>query len=788
MLDLYKGQTLSSRFLLVEKLGQGRASEVWLAEDQGLETQVALKIFSPELFSDPNLIDLIKNECRTARTLTHPNIVTLYDFHLTEFAFISMAFSGRDNLDGHLRQTGHLSEKEAIEKLLPVANALSYAHQSGVVHRDLKATNVLFNMQGEPLLTDFGMAAIILPGKGTMDSDNKNALAAMSPQQLQKVGPDPADDLYGFGALLYEVLSGQPLFYPDITADKILHAPPMPVNRILAGKKVVQHISPDLDELINRLLLKDPLDRPARMEDVIAALQQVLQGYQQAFLPTQKPTTSSFSRDRQKVSSVFEPPPQSDQPKKIPITFLVLLAIVVLGAGMWGVQYLMRHPVQMVDSHEALKPKMPPVESPPVPAPPAADLLQQKKLELARQEAENALGDYLRIKNELDAKGVVHWGGADYQAALQIGAAAEAHMLQKDFEAAAKGFVEATNGLGQVSLHSADALKQALADGTLALAHGEGESARQHFKVALMIDPDNSEAQKKWQRAQKIEEVMRLIAAGDTFEQEGNLTDARDAYQKALALDSESDAARQALDQIRDKIRLRRFQDLMSQGMAALHNQKLARAQQLFLKARKLNPGSRAVQDALLQVDSAMRLAQIEQLQKKASAAEQTEHWAQAVAAYQQVLALDANIQFAVQGLQRTQKLLQLSTQVQHFIENPSILASDRGLDEAKQLLQEAQQHAPSTPIYQKRLQKLDKTIASYQTPVKLTITSDNATQVAVYKIGRLGAFQRKELSLRPGNYTIVGSRIGYKDVRHRLQVKPGTDTVQINVICKELI
>ena len=165
--------------------------------------------------------------------------------------------------------------------------------------------------------------------------------------------------------------------------------------------------------------------------------------------------------------------------------------------------------------------------------------------------------------------------------------------------------------------------------------------------------------------------------------------------------------------------------------------------------------------------------------------AEQTENWEQALASYQKVLGLDGNIRFAVQGTARAQDYIRINKRMSFFLEKPDALESDRQLQNALALLDETEGFETRGPRLSARIDQLKTLVEAAQTPVHLTIESDNLTEVAVYKVGKFGRFTVHELTLRPGIYTVVGSRKGYQDVRKIFRVEPGQPPQRISVICK---
>jgi len=187
-------------------------------------------------------------------------------------------------------------------------------------------------------------------------------------------------------------------------------------------------------------------------------------------------------------------------------------------------------------------------------------------------------------------------------------------------------------------------------------------------------------------------------------------------------------------------------------------------------------------------VDQAIRLARIETLREKALAAEQSEDWQRALESYVAVLEMDAAIQFAARGKVRSLEQIRLTKRINFYLKKPGVLESNRHLGNALILLQEALETEPKGPRLTAQVEKLDQLVKMAQTPVKVTLESDNLTEVAVYKVGKLGRFYTLDLDLRPGTYTVVGTRNGYKDVRQEIAVEAGKNQVRITVKCREMI
>jgi len=287
------------------------------------------------------------------------------------------------------------------------------------------------------------------------------------------------------------------------------------------------------------------------------------------------------------------------------------------------------------------------------------------------------------------------------------------------------------------------------------------------------------------EKAEKLEAVTRLIASGKNHEENNRLAFALADYQEALKLDPVSRTAEKALNRVKEQIAGQQFQKLMSDGLTAYHDGKYQHAGTKLLKAKSFRPDSREVKEALLQVDEAIRLDKIEKLRRNAMAAEQAEDWGQALKSYLTVLKIDPNISFALLGKERSLERIRISKRMSFFLQKPETMESNQQLQNAVLVIEEAEKLQSKGPRLKARLDELKALVVAYRTPVKVVIDSDNLTEIAVYKIGKLGRFTTRELSLRPGKYTVVGSRNGYKDIRRQIIVKPGQKALRITVICK---
>jgi tetratricopeptide (TPR) repeat protein len=484
--------------------------------------------------------------------------------------------------------------------------------------------------------------------------------------------------------------------------------------------------------------------------------------------------------------------PRYQYPLKV---FAVIFALVglLLGGGLLF-HYLSKNLVHMAeapDENAVLAPKKANVTGELPTGGVVPELVQTadpEQLALEKESAEQKLADFLHGKKELDEKGGKEWGGDLYAGMIQLGQEADALFINKEYSSASNKYEEALTKANELAGQTDDVLARLMEEGRIALSEGDAERAQQNFSMALMIDPANEFAHRNLERAKKIEAVLQLIDSAKRYEKTNNLSFALTDYQEALGLDPESDHARKGFRRVKGLIAGEQFQQFMSSGFAALHKSEYEVARAGFLEAQSFKPDSREVQDALAQVDQAIRLARIEALREKALTAEQSEDWQRALESYVAVLEMDAAIQFAARGKVRSLEQIRITKRINFYLMKPGVLESDRHLENALFLLHEALETEPKGPRLTAQVKKFDKLVRVAQTPVNVTLESDNLTEVAVYKVGKLGRFYTRDLDLRPGTYTVVGTRNGYKDVRQKIAVKAGKNQVRITVKCREMI
>ena len=287
------GQEIA-HYKITDKLGEGGMGTVYRAEDTKLRRQVALKFLPPELAADPAARRRLLKEAQVASRLNHPNIATIYEVRDTdEMPFIAMELVGGESLKDMLER-GAMPANKLLAIAHDIADGLEAAHAGGVLHRDLKPANVMVNDEGRIKILDFGLA--VITGRERSPDESPDAFMTrsrtqwstggtvpyMPPEQLRGETTDVRGDVFSFGVLLYECLSGRYPF-PGTNAIDMMHAimnkPPAPI------KDLVPDVSPQWEQNIERCLAKHPDDRFQTVKELRVA-------FRQADQPQKAPTKS----------------------------------------------------------------------------------------------------------------------------------------------------------------------------------------------------------------------------------------------------------------------------------------------------------------------------------------------------------------------------------------------------------------------------------------------------------------------------------------------------------------
>jgi serine/threonine-protein kinase len=321
------------RYTIQEEIGRGGMARVYRAQDSQLKRIVAIKVLLPQLAVDPEFAQRFEREAVTAANLRHPNIVTIYDVGEQDgLRYIAMEYVRGHTLHTIIEERGALGLGYAIPIIGPVAAALDYAHRQGAVHRDIKPQNIMIDVDGRVLLTDFGIAQAPDGSSGGQRLTRTGIFMGtpeyISPEQASAQRVDGRSDLYSLGIATYEVITGNVPFSGATPQLIVAHAqtPPPPITT------QDRDLPPELDLLMARILAKRPDQRFATGAAFVDQLRNVARQHGlavasprqlAALVPSAASAgTSTIARSRQPLPPAASPPPVvprvgSDEPTQV---------------------------------------------------------------------------------------------------------------------------------------------------------------------------------------------------------------------------------------------------------------------------------------------------------------------------------------------------------------------------------------------------------------------------------------------------------------------------------------
>src|SRR6202453_4657677 len=264
------GTIVDGRYRVISRLGSGGMADVYLAQDQLLGRDVAVKVLHHHFAEDQEFVERFRREASSAAALSHPNIVAIFDRgEWNGTYYIAMEYVAGRSLKEIVRERGALEPAAAIDIVVQILQAARFAHKRGVIHRDLKPHNVIIDEEGRARVTDFGIARAGASDM-TLTGSIMGTAQYLSPEQAQGLVVSAASDLYSVGVILYELLTGAVPFEGETAvaiAFKQVSAEPLAPSALRPG------LPASLDAVVLRALAKDPAQRYADADALIAALE-----------------------------------------------------------------------------------------------------------------------------------------------------------------------------------------------------------------------------------------------------------------------------------------------------------------------------------------------------------------------------------------------------------------------------------------------------------------------------------------------------------------------------------
>ena len=816
MLELKQGTQLADRYTLVRRLGGDSETHTWLARDRLTRASVALKISD----GDRQSSDKLRAEWQANIRLMHAHIVRAFEFHAEpEVAFFSQQF-----IDGP--DFGVLSGLPVADVLGPVGllvDALAYVHAKGVVHRDIKASNVLFDGNGAPYLSDFGVAC----AAGQIGTGG--SLIAQSPQSLDGQPASAADDVFALGSLIFELIAGRPPWSSADFTKGIRDETAAPL-RAVDGSVLPQ----ELTSLVARMLDKDASKRPSAKEVATELRQAGFAPHTATISGGSAPQLDDeviesvesirpVSRPRSDAEEIVGQDSTGLSQKTVAIALGVLIVILI------SVIFVLPRNVSNETGPSAEEPvvvldegDVPPVVrrntgnrasvfvDPEVrrrvkgttDAPTRtlegddeitfsenrADYSGLNEEARARFETESTLGELLSALEVLESRGIERWAVQEHRAARDLYAEGDRAYLEKDYLYAEELYLGALTVLEPLYERIEPTFQRAYEGAVAAFESGDRLEALRLFELAVAITSSHPGASAGYERAKNLGAVLRLVEQGLEYEEDLELAAAQRSFEQAIELDKMWQPAHEGILRV-EKTRIKiEFDTRMTEGFDAIAAGDFLGARAAFRVAKQLIPESTEPADGMLQVDQGLRLQDITTLEREAHSLEQDEHWDAVVRTYEEILKVDNSLSFAHDGLEQGRQMSALHSRLDKLIAEPDQLSVPSVMQSATMLVVDITTRPNVGSRLAGQRDELSRLLKRAATPLPIPLVSDNVTEVFVYKVGRLGNFMRKEIRLRPGTYVVVGSRPGYRDVRLEFRVAPEIDMEPVVIQCEEPI
>ena len=520
-----------------------------------------------------------------------------------------------------------------------------------------------------------------------------------------------------------------------------------------------------------------------------------------------------------------------------PVVLLAILAGIAVAVFYWLPRYAPQDlPIDLSAIARAAK-SLSPTQPTPVPADGASlaaiDNSAEAKLQGAREGFDRRLA-------ALEARGAGVWGGPEFAMAKTRAAESVGAHDAGNTQIAQDRLTDASRLLDAVESRAPQALAEEVAAGQKALAAGQEVIANQAFDRAKLIDPNDKRIAEGERRTHNLSGVLPLIADGQNAENARNYLRAAQDYSQALSLDPGNEKAQAGLARAKAAFGEDNYAKDVGSGFAALGAGRLDDARTAFEKARALRPNGSEAAEGLRRVGAALSAKGYALLRQKAVGLEAQERWDEAVQVYNSALQADPSLVFAQEGKNRAAARAELGASMQTLIDRPERLSSPPVRNQARALLQSANEQSPSGPVLRSQIAQLEILLPDYENPgrspdstaarvdsswrsdavradvgkstdvnklapgssdraasegipgggglVRLSLVSDNATAVAIPSIGQFGTFAKRDIELKPGRYTVIGTRDGYRDVRRDITIAPGQGSQTISVSCSDPI
>ena len=641
-----------------------------------------------------------------------------------------------------------------LKQLLDV---LIYIHQLGLCHGNIHPGNLLIDSQGHLKITGMGLYAQRSPEYSQF----------VSPQIQSGDTADATDDIYALGCLIYSSLTGK---------------------TFQSGGQPNAPVPDDLRPLIEQMMSGSVLDRNLSLLEIKETLTEHFEDTENRI------TVEAFARAQHSEAEIVQELPVVTRQTRAISTQQVsfaLTALVAIGVGLFTLLPQNSPTIQSPElpqtgpepatalTQAAQSPA--PVEAGPTP-------FEAARLEHLQEEGETIARSILKLQLNLEDHGVFLWANERFTKLGEDLDNAENLFREGDYEAAMGAYTATRGFLLALQTEMPTRLAEEVTRGDAALRNGDHAVALTAFTIANAIARTDADIKAKVRRAENLNEVLRLVRRAELEEREANYSAALDIFMTARDLDNLWQPTADGVGRMQRAIRMRQFQNAMSEAFQAIARKQYQAARNHFNQAQSILPESKEPADGLAQVAQAETNDAINDKRDEAEAFVAEEDWEQAITSYEAAIAISDSLAFAKEGLEYTNWRLNLDKQLTKYLSDPPLLQSNAELQAASGIVKEASGILPAGADLQRQIDSLAKLISTARIQIPVTIRSNGKTSVTVRKRANLGNIDAEMIYLIPGRYTITGERPGYRDVREELVLIAGRPVPDIFVASTERV
>ena len=564
------------KYDLLEVIGKGGMGMVYKAYDPVLDREVALKTMTSEALKDPVLRERFNREARSAGKLHHPNIITIHELgEEKNVPYIVMEYLHGIDVHTLIRQREDFSVDRKIRIIVQLCRGLAYAHKSGIVHRDVKPSNVHVLTEDHVKILDFGIARLMTAKSMTTNGLVLGTIHYMSPEQVKATHVDRKSDIFSAGIILYELLTFHKPFDADNSASilyKLVNEPPDKMNPPLDEQ------FPILKRVLQKSLEKDPARRYFSADEMADELEECLRSYTQAPL-TERPVPAE-------IPATPAPPPSTDP--RVADLVRTSKRLIAQGKSVQAIHNLQS--ALEIDPQDTGARELKQMVEQDIKRGEIEDLLRRGQEYLKEGRYDIALKAFEKIlkinANHSKAKLLVETVKNEIMIPQveDLLSRARAAYNEKKYPLSMK-YVEEILVMYPQNREAQEismALKERISElefnellknGQKLLDQGENETAIQYFEKALKIFPQHPVALKRFQEAsaspKRVIEPDKLLSLGSRQLELGKLEEAQKSFEEILQSEPEHAIARKAIEEIQEKVRRAKVKQLLNEGWRA---------------------------------------------------------------------------------------------------------------------------------------------------------------------------------------------------------------------------